>query len=73
MSASASDLRERVQDVLHKTYTVERELGGGGMSRVFLAHEAELGRPVVIKVLTPELAAGLNAERFDREIKLVAS
>jgi len=63
----------QLQASLGSAYRLERELGGGGMSRVFLAHEAELGRRVVIKVLTPELAAGLNAERFDREIKLVAS
>ncbi len=50
-----------------------RELGGGGMSRVFLAEETELGRKVVIKVLPPELAAGVNVDRFHREIHLAAS
>jgi hypothetical protein len=68
-----TDVLPQLQESLGSAYTLERELGGGGMSRVFLAHEAELGRRVVIKVLTPELAAGINAERFDREIKLVAS
>ena len=68
-----TDVLPQLQVSLGSAYTLERELGGGGMSRVFLAHEAELGRRVVIKVLTPELAAGINAERFDREIKLVAS
>ena len=68
-----ADVLSQLQSSLGAVYTLERELGGGGMSRVFLAHEAELGRRVVIKVLTPELAAGMNAERFDREIKLVAS
>ena len=67
------DVLPQLQASLGATYTLERELGGGGMSRVFLAHEAELRRRVVIKVLTPELAAGINAERFDREIKLAAS
>jgi serine/threonine-protein kinase len=43
------------------------------MSRVFVAHEAGLGRKVVIKVLSPELAAGINADRFAREIRLAAS
>src|SRR6058998_1276761 len=43
------------------------------MSRVFLAQERELGRQVVVKVLPPEMAAGVNAERFRREIQLAAS
>jgi tetratricopeptide (TPR) repeat protein/tRNA A-37 threonylcarbamoyl transferase component Bud32 len=51
---------------------VQRELGGGGMSRVFLAEETRLGRHVVIKVLPPEMGAGVNAERFEREIQLAA-
>ena len=68
-----TDLLAQVQTSLGSVYTIERELGGGGMSRVFLAREAELGRRVVIKVLSPELAAGISAERFDREIKLAAS
>jgi serine/threonine protein kinase len=53
-------------------YTLERELTGGGMSRVFLANERALNRPVVIKVLPPDLAAGVNRERFRREIQLAA-
>ncbi len=53
-------------------YAIERELGGGGMSRVFLAEETRLGRRVVIKVLSPELGAGVSADRFEREIKLAA-
>jgi eukaryotic-like serine/threonine-protein kinase len=68
-----TDVLPQLQTSLGSAYTIERELGGGGMSRVFLAREAELGRRVVIKVLPPELAAGINAERFDREIKLLAS
>ena len=68
-----TDILPKLQESLGAAYTLERELGGGGMSRVFLAHEAGLGRRVVIKVLAPELAAGINAERFDREIKLAAS
>jgi tetratricopeptide (TPR) repeat protein len=54
------------------TYRIERELGGGGMSRVFLADETRLGRKVVIKVLPPEMGAGVNVERFEREIQLAA-
>jgi serine/threonine-protein kinase len=53
-------------------YDLERELTGGGMSRVFLARERQLNRQVVIKVLPPELAAGVNRERFRREIQLAA-
>jgi tRNA A-37 threonylcarbamoyl transferase component Bud32 len=67
------DLRTELQQHLGAAYTLDRELGGGGMSRVFLAEEVRLGRTVVIKVLSPELAQGLNAERFEREIKLAAS
>jgi len=68
-----ADLQARLQVALGPGYRVERELGGGGMSRVFLAEERELGRQVVVKVLPPEMAAGLNAERFRREIQLAAS
>jgi serine/threonine-protein kinase len=52
---------------------LQRELGGGGMSRVFLAQETALGRQVVVKVLPPDLAAALSADRFRREIQLAAS
>ncbi|HEY4219119.1 MAG TPA: protein kinase [Gemmatimonadaceae bacterium] len=67
------DLRHQLQQTLGSTYTLERELGGGGMSRVFVAEETRLGRRVVVKVLTPELTAGISAERFEREIRLAAS
>jgi tetratricopeptide (TPR) repeat protein/tRNA A-37 threonylcarbamoyl transferase component Bud32 len=67
------DLREQLQDHLGDAFTIERELGGGGMSRVFVATEVRLNRRVAIKVLSPELAQGLNAERFEREILLAAS
>ncbi|HEX7020710.1 MAG TPA: serine/threonine-protein kinase, partial [Gemmatimonadaceae bacterium] len=66
-------MREQLQSTLGAAYTLERELGGGGMSRVFVADETRLGRKVVVKVLSPELAAGISAERFEREIKLAAS
>jgi eukaryotic-like serine/threonine-protein kinase len=58
--------------VVGDTYRLQRELGGGGMSHVFLAEETRLGRQVVIKVLPPEMGAGVNAERFEREIVLAA-
>jgi serine/threonine protein kinase len=57
---------------LGDAYVLERELGGGGMSRVFLAFERALGRKVVVKVILPELAAGVSVERFRREIQLAA-
>ena len=65
-------LRDQLQDSLGTSYTITRELGGGGMSRVFVAREEALRRNVVVKVLPPELLAGVNAERFDREIELAA-
>jgi dienelactone hydrolase len=66
-------LRDQLQAALGPAYTLGRELGGGGMSRVFLADDTRLGRTVVVKVLAPELAAGINAERFEREIRVAAS
>src|SRR5690242_4412593 len=71
-SVSYPDLQTRLQAALGSAYDVERELGGGGMSRVFLAKETQLGREVVVKVLPPEMAAGVNADRFEREIQLAA-
>jgi len=65
-------LLEQLQESLGSAYTIERELGGGGMSRVFLATENRLNRKVVVKVLSPELAASVSAERFEREIQLAA-
>ncbi len=65
-------LRNQLQTTLGAGYTVLRELGGGGMSRVFVARDEALGRDVVVKVLAPELAEGLSADRFAREIRLAA-
>ncbi len=67
-----SDLQTQLQEVLGAAYRIDRELGGAGMSRVFVATEAELDRQVVIKVLPPDLAAGINIDRFRREIQLAA-
>jgi TolB-like protein/Flp pilus assembly protein TadD len=64
---------DRLQSALGPAYRLERELGGGGMSRVFVAEETALGRRVVLKVLPPELGAGLSVDRFRREIQLAAS
>ena len=67
-----TELENRLQAALGSAYRIEQELGGGGMSRVFLAEEVRLGRRVVVKVLPPEMAAGVSAERFEREIQLAA-
>jgi len=66
------DLRDRLDASLGGSYTIERELGGGGMARVFVAREIALNRSIVIKVLPPELAAEVSEERFRREINLAA-
>jgi len=68
-----TDLRTQLQHTFGEAYTIERELGGGGMSRVFVATEHSLGRPVVVKVLPSETAGALSLERFRREIRLAAS
>jgi eukaryotic-like serine/threonine-protein kinase len=67
-----SDFREQVQHSLGSSYTIDRELGGGGMSRVYVARDATLRRDVVVKVLPPDLVAGVNVERFRREILVAA-
>ena len=66
-------LLEQLRRALGAAYHVERELGGGGMSRVYVAVDTRLRRQVVVKVLSPELAAGVSAERFEREIQLAAA
>jgi len=66
-------LRDQLQQSLGTAYTIQRELGGGGMSRVFLTRDEALGRDIVIKVLPRELAAEMSVERFAREIKLAAA
>ncbi len=65
---TADSVAERVQRALGGAYSIVRELGGGGMSRVFLAHESALSRDVVVKVLREDIAEGLSRERFRREV-----
>jgi serine/threonine-protein kinase len=67
-----AELRDQLQTTLGASYTLERELGGGGMSRVFVAEDIALGRKVVVKVLPPDAAPGVSVERFKREIGLAA-
>ena len=67
-----ADLQDRLQSLLGDTYHLEREIGGGGMSRLFLAKEASLNRQVVIKLLPPEMTSDVSAARFKKEIELAA-
>ena len=67
-----SSVSERLLSALGGSYTIERELVGGGMAQVFVGEDHDLGRKVVIKILPPELAASVSAERFRREILTVA-
>jgi serine/threonine protein kinase len=71
-ASSVDALRTRLADALGPAFTIERELTGGGMSRVFLARDHSLGREVVVKLLLPELAAGISVDRFRREISLAS-
>jgi TolB-like protein/tetratricopeptide (TPR) repeat protein len=66
-------LETQLRQTLAGTHTVERELPGGGLSRVFLGSELRFRRQVVIKVLPPDLVAGVSVERFEREIAFAAN
>ena len=63
----------RLAAALADRYVIERELGAGGMATVYLAHDIKHDRKVAIKVLRPELAAVIGAERFLKEIKTTAN
>ncbi len=67
-----SETHDRLSRALAGRYTVERELGHGGMATVHLARDARHGRTVAIKVLRPELAQALGGVRFLREINIAA-
>ena len=67
-----ADPLARLHAALAGRYTIERELGRGGMATVYLGHDPKHDRPVAIKVLRPELAASVGAERFLREIQIAA-
>jgi eukaryotic-like serine/threonine-protein kinase len=65
-------LLERLSSTLASRYRLERELGQGGMARVFLAHDLKYEREVAVKVLRPDLAAEVGAARFLKEIQIAA-
>ena len=64
--------QQKLQESLGTAYRIDRELGGGGMSRVYVAQDVGLQRHVVVKILAPDLAQGLSVERFRREIQIAA-
>ena len=66
------DVASRLGPALSDRYRIEREIGAGGMATVYLAHDVKHDRPVALKVLRPELAAVLGAERFLNEIRISA-
>ncbi len=68
----SADLRAQLQQALGDAYSLERELGGGGMSHVYLATDKALGRQVVVKMLPTEMSGQVSVERFKREIALAA-
>jgi serine/threonine-protein kinase len=67
-----ADPLAHLQELIAHHYTIEREIGRGGMATVYRAHDLKHDRPVALKVLHPELAATLGPERFQREIMLAA-
>ena len=67
------DTLTTLRSALAGRYRVERAIGEGGMATVYLAHEERYDRRVAIKVLRPEIAAALGAERFLREIRMTAA
>src|SRR6266540_743052 len=72
MLEPVDDLQSRLAAALAGRYTIEREIGRGGMSIVYLAHDTRNERRVALKVLRPDLAHSLGPERFLREIKVAA-
>ena len=68
-----SDAIERLNTALQGRYSIERQLGEGGMATVYLADDLKHERKVALKVLKPELAAVVGAERFLAEIKTTAN
>src|SRR5512135_1136485 len=67
-----TELEDQPRASLASRYAIDREVGRGGMATVFLAQDLRHHRPVALKVLHPELALSLGADRFDREIQIAA-
>ncbi len=67
------EITARISTALADRYRIERHLGAGGMATVYLAEDLKHERKVAVKVLRPELAAVLGAERFVQEIKTTAN
>ena len=67
-----SNIAARLQAALGPSFVIERQLGGGGMSHVYLVADAALSRRIVIKILPPNPVGKVDAERFRREIQIVA-
>jgi Tol biopolymer transport system component/tRNA A-37 threonylcarbamoyl transferase component Bud32 len=67
-----SDILDQLRAALPDRYRIDRELGQGGMATVYLAEDVRHDRKVAVKVLRPELAAALGADRFNREIRIAA-
>src|SRR5207237_1314995 len=70
---SMSNLQSRLAGALAERYRIERELGAGGMATVYLAQDLRHDRKVAIKLMRPELAAAIGAERFLSEIRTTAN
>jgi len=68
-----TDPLDRLKTALADRYTIERELGRGGMAAVYLASDLKHGHPVAVKVLLPELSATLGGDRFLQEIRVTAN
>ena len=64
---------EGLKTALADRYIIEREIGAGGMATVYLAEDVKHRRKVAVKVLRPEIASALGAERFVREIEIAAN
>ncbi len=67
------DLLDRLKTALADRYAIQEELGAGGMATVYLAEDLKHHRKVAVKVLRPELAAIIGAERFLKEIEVTAN
>ena len=71
--ASNQSTEERLTAALADRYTIEREIGSGGMATVYLAHDLKHARKVAVKVMKPDLAEAIGADRFLREIRTTAN